>query len=298
VDDGSAKRGGPPRRARYEGASFPLLPPLNVLIRSFRSDRPLPLLRRYSLRCFAQGHVPVVASRNERDGRFDLYSRFVSLPPLPPSILIDCPSSTAAGLTLDSVGWAHEGSTGTVGTWDRSGLGWPETWRNDVLLPGREWPPVEGKGKGRSAGPSRSPSGNPLSAATSPYTDFSRSFSNSSSSSSTHSNGYYHHQQAPKPQRSRSGTVTAADEEVVQFSSRDSALLSPTLNSSASSSFRQHLDDGSRSSSPYGSRPASPPGANEARSGWRKVGEELTAEEEQERRERLEQEENERELMA
>jgi hypothetical protein len=159
--------------------------------------------------------------------------------------------------------------------------------------------PLElGTGKGRSAGPSRSPSGNPLSAATSPYTDFSRSFSNSSSSSSTHSNGYYHHQQAPKPQRSRSGTVTAADEEVVQFSSRDSALLSPTLNSSASSSFRQHLDDGSRSSSPYGSRPASPPGANEARSGWRKVGEELTAEEEQERRERLEQEENERELMA
>jgi hypothetical protein len=64
-----------------------------------------------------------------------------------------------------------------------------------------------------------------FSPSTSPYTDFSRSFSNSSSSSASHS-------QAPTPYRSRSETVTAADEEIVQFSSRDSALLSPRLSQS------------------------------------------------------------------
>ncbi|TNY24391.1 hypothetical protein DMC30DRAFT_333462, partial [Rhodotorula diobovata] len=34
----------------------------------------------------------------------------------------------AAGLTLASVGWEHEGASGNPGTWDRSALGFPSTW--------------------------------------------------------------------------------------------------------------------------------------------------------------------------
>ncbi|GAA5848834.1 hypothetical protein JCM8547_006362 [Rhodosporidiobolus lusitaniae] len=196
----------------------------------------------------------------------------------------------AAGLTLDSVGWRHEGNEGNVGTWDRSGLGWPETWKDDELLPGREWPPASyaGKGKGRA---SSCPS-NAISPSNSPYMSFSRSFSsNSSHSNSTQSFS-----------RTRSGTVVPADEEVAHFLSNDSALLSPHLASPALSSshgFARQQTDRSRSSSPYGgSRSASPAPSprpsQEARTGWRKVGEEVSHDEMQ----RAKREEEERELMA
>lgn len=51
----------------------------------------------------------------------------------------------AAGLTLTSIGWAHEGDCGRPGSWDRSALGFPSTWADDELLPGHEWPPVSSK---------------------------------------------------------------------------------------------------------------------------------------------------------
>ncbi|GAA5955384.1 hypothetical protein JCM10213_002868 [Rhodosporidiobolus nylandii] len=202
----------------------------------------------------------------------------------------------AAGMTLDSVGWAHEGAEGNVGTWDRSGLGWPETWSKDELLPGREWPPASfsGKGKARASVP-HSASNNSISPSNSPYTPSSPYFTSPPSSARSSTRSF---------SRTRSGTVVPGDEEAVSFAARDSALLSPRL--ASSTSFGGGGNGGGRGSpsggSPYGSRAASPvvsPRASiESRPGWRKVGEQVSEEEERERRERLKREEEERELMA
>ncbi|GJN89975.1 hypothetical protein Rhopal_002964-T1 [Rhodotorula paludigena] len=197
----------------------------------------------------------------------------------------------AAGLTLDALGWAHEGDDeGRPGAWDRSALGFPHTWDDSELLPGRTWPPPaagDNKGKGRER----------------------PSFSSMTSSGAA----------AQGQGRSRSGTVVASaqgrargthdDEEVVSFGAGDSALLSPNPSLRASPS----------PSSPggeYGHYAAPPPppprssrsrssspgvgagGSIEGRQGWRKVGEELTPEEEEEERARAAREEEERELMA
>ncbi|GAA5909390.1 hypothetical protein JCM5296_007022 [Sporobolomyces johnsonii] len=58
----------------------------------------------------------------------------------------------AAGLTLSSLGWAHERDPGIVGEWDRSALGYDETWDGDELLLESEGAriPASLKGKGRS----------------------------------------------------------------------------------------------------------------------------------------------------
>ncbi|GAA5919707.1 hypothetical protein JCM6882_008438 [Rhodosporidiobolus microsporus] len=211
----------------------------------------------------------------------------------------------AAGLTLSSIGWAHENVPGNMsrsGGWDRSGLGWPETWKDDELLPGHTWPPASfaGKGKSRASSPSRASA---ISPSNSPYQTFSPTFapSNSTSSSSASAAGSNR-----SFSRTRSGTVVPADEEVVQFSAGDSALLSPRIASSTSSTFANGVG-GSGASSPALGSPRASGGyeherrdqqVQEQRQGWRKVGEEVSEEEERERVERLKREEEERELMA
>ncbi|GAA6044066.1 hypothetical protein JCM8097_005012 [Rhodosporidiobolus ruineniae] len=216
----------------------------------------------------------------------------------------------AAGMTLDSIGWAHEGDDGNTGSWDRSGLGWPSTWEKDELLPGREWPPpsYSGKGKGRISTPQLGARqySNPISPVDSPYQSFPPTFgsphppSSSSASSSSSPNG-------SSFARTRSGTVVPSaggpDEEVTHFFAGDSALLSPRLAESTSSfSGSSHLGRSygasSRSSSRSASPAPSPRASVEARPGWRKVGEEVSQEEERMRRERLVREDEERELMA
>ncbi|BGP41181.1 hypothetical protein JCM10449v2_005155 [Rhodotorula kratochvilovae] len=184
----------------------------------------------------------------------------------------------AAGLTLASVGWAHEGHSGSPGAWDRSALGFESTWDESELLPGASWPPpsragagsVDRKGKGREG------------------------FSPNSSTASF--------------SRSRSGTLVPADRdhEVVHFSSGDPALLSPQAaqpgfgfaHARAASPNGSSSRGGSRSSSASRSRSASPGvgagGSIEGRQGWRKVGEEVSEED----RDRMSREEEERELMA
>ncbi|GAA5827331.1 hypothetical protein JCM11251_003768 [Rhodosporidiobolus azoricus] len=205
----------------------------------------------------------------------------------------------AAGLTLSSLGWDHEnvpGNMSSSGGWDRSGLGWPETWKDEDLLPGHSWPPApwEGKGKSRAGSPT-SPhgagfgGGNNISFSNSPYQSFSPSYPSDSRSSS---NGSY--------SRTRSGTVVPADEEVVQFSAGDSALLSPRLaaSSTASGASSAYASASGASTPAGGAGTPRTSGEQEQRQGWRKVGEEVSEEEERERQERLKREEEERELMA
>ncbi|BGP09142.1 hypothetical protein JCM10049v2_004997 [Rhodotorula toruloides] len=161
----------------------------------------------------------------------------------------------AAGSTLDSMGWAHEGDSGHPGSWDRSALGYPSTWDDSELLPGASWPPpsrggVDRKGKSRAS-----------------------SFASNGTSAGM---------------RTRSGTVVASPTMASpqngfaggQQHDLGGALLAP----------RQSFAPGSRSASPsLSARSRSPSpgvgvaGSIEGRQGWRKVGEVVTDEE----RERL-----------
>lgn len=172
----------------------------------------------------------------------------------------------AAGSTLDSMGWAHEGDSGHPGSWDRSALGYPSTWDDSELLPGASWPPpsrggVDRKGKSRAS-----------------------SFASNGTSAGM---------------RTRSGTVVASPTMASpqngfaggQQHDLGGALLAP----------RQSFAPGSRSASPsLSARSRSPSpgvgvaGSIEGRQGWRKVGEVVTDEE----RERRAWEEEERELMG
>ncbi|BGP25600.1 hypothetical protein Rt10032_c06g2983 [Rhodotorula toruloides] len=173
----------------------------------------------------------------------------------------------AAGLTLDSMGWAHEGDPGHPGSWDRSALGYPSTWDDSELLPGASWPPpsrggVDRKGKSRAS-----------------------SFASNGTSAGM---------------RTRSGTVVASPPMAGQQNGLGGAqhdiggaLLSPRPSFASGG--------GSRSASPsLSARSRSPSpgvgaaGSIEGRQGWRKVGEVVTDEE----RERRAWEEEERELMA
>ncbi|GAA6053389.1 hypothetical protein JCM3770_002300 [Rhodotorula araucariae] len=186
----------------------------------------------------------------------------------------------AAGLTLASVGWAHEGASGSPGAWDRSALGFASTWDESELLPGASWPPPsradgsDRKGKGR---------------------DDPHSPSSSTASFS----------------RSRSGTLVPGDHAAAaQFAApkaSDAALLSPQAAQGAMFGFARAASpagSSSRAGSPGStasasrSRSASPGvgvrGSIEGRQGWRKVGEEVSEED----RDRMSREEEERELMA
>ncbi|GAA5939963.1 questin oxidase family protein [Sporobolomyces koalae] len=185
----------------------------------------------------------------------------------------------AAGLTLASLGWAHEGDAGVVGTWDRSGLGYDETWQDDELLPGATAP-------------------NALRAS---YKGKSREDSSSSNRSSLSSFG----RQAPtggtlpvrgiEPRsRSRSGTTMGPDdEEAAHFATGDSALLSPRL-----AHINGFVSAGSAKSSPRPSFEFQRFTGEQERVGWRKVGDELSPEELEAEQAQRRREEEERELMA
>ena len=216
-------------------------------------------------------------------------------------------SPAAAGLTLASVGWAHEGVPGAPGSWDRSSLGFPSTWEDSELLPGASWPPYPSSASSFSdrKGKSREPSAGGA------------SFSSASSS------------RPASFSRSRSGTIVAgghdngngtADHEVVHFAAGDSALLSPQAASGgfgfhhAASANGSTSAASSRAPSRQGSvsdgyaprtsrdgehsRSASPglgaSGSVEGRVGWRKFGEEVTDED----RNRQAIDEEEHELMG
>ncbi|GAA5857301.1 hypothetical protein JCM9279_005126 [Rhodotorula babjevae] len=210
----------------------------------------------------------------------------------------------AAGLTLASVGWAHEGVPGAPGSWDRSSLGFPSTWDDSELLPGASWPPYPSSSSfSDRKGKSREPSAGGA------------SFSSASSS------------RPASFSRSRSGTIIAGgqsngttDHDVVHFGTGDSALLSPQAASGGFGFHRAASPGGSvsASSSRAGSRQgsvsdsyaprtsrdgehsrsASPglgaSGSVEGRVGWRKVGEEVTDED----RNRQAIDEEEHELMG
>lgn len=169
----------------------------------------------------------------------------------------------AAGLTLSSLGWAHEGDEGIAGGWDRSALGYDETWEEDELMPGARVP-TSLKGKTR---------------------EFS---TNSSQASLSSFNGG-----TQSRSRSRSGTITPQDEEVNHFAAGDSALLSPRL---------AHVNGFATGGSPRGSPRASAEfqrkSAEQDRIGWRKVGEELSPEEMEAEEMQRRRDDEERELMA
>ncbi|GAA5989516.1 hypothetical protein JCM11641_005558 [Rhodosporidiobolus odoratus] len=249
----------------------------------------------------------------------------------------------AAGITLSSMGWQHEGDSGNPGEWDRSGLGFPESWSDSDLLPGHSWPsssPYSGKGKERaSASPAPSPYGSPpsnrVSPDSSPYASYAPSFASPAASregspapGATGARGY---------SRSRSGTIilnshaagsnhtnstlgsstsssTSAygasplpppvpvlhraptDVEITTFTPSDSALLSPRL---ATSFATVSSRSSSAASSPRTSFESSHSNrSEEKRQGWRKVGEQVSEQEEREREMRRVREEEERELMA
>lgn len=171
----------------------------------------------------------------------------------------------AAGLTLSSLGWAHEGDEGIVGSWDRSALGYDETWEEDELLPGARVP-TSLKGKTRES-----------------------DTTNSSQSSLSSFNGG-----TQSRNRSRSGTITSPqDEEVNHFAAGDSALLSPRL-----AHVNGFVSGGSPRGSPRASAEFQRRSADQERVGWRKVGEELSPEAAQEEELQRRREEEERELMA
>ncbi|GAA5952657.1 hypothetical protein JCM3765_002235 [Sporobolomyces pararoseus] len=166
----------------------------------------------------------------------------------------------AAGMTLASVGWAHEGDKGILGTWDRSALGYDETWREDELLPGAQVPSsLKGKMRENSANSSRT------------------------SLSSFGGSGVGGGRPSSSSSRSKS-ILSPRDEEAAHFG--DAALLSPRLS---------HVSPrGSpRASVEFQRRPQEP-----ERVGWRKVGEELSPEEMAEEEAQRRREEEERELMA
>ncbi|GAA6009671.1 hypothetical protein JCM11491_001054 [Sporobolomyces phaffii] len=170
----------------------------------------------------------------------------------------------AAGLTLSALGWAHEGDRGVAGSWDRSALGFDETWAEDERLPGQAH---KGKQRETSTLSSRS--------------------SLSSFGMSTGSPGG-----RASSSRSRSGTVTnRQDEGAGQFVvPGDSALLSPRL---------AHVNSFTVGGSTRGSPRASGEfQQSHDRVGWRKVGEELSPEEMEADEIRRRREEEERELMA
>ncbi|GAA5907115.1 questin oxidase family protein [Sporobolomyces salmoneus] len=178
----------------------------------------------------------------------------------------------AAGLTLSSIGWAHEGDKGIVGTWDRSALGYNETWADDELLPGARMPgSLKGKMRENSASSSRS------------------------SLSSFGGSGVGGGRPTSSSSKSQSGSIMSPrDVEAGHFSGPgDSALLSPRLahvNGFASSVGGKASP---RSSAEYNRRSQEP-----ERVGWRKVGEELSPEELEEEEAQRRREEEERELMA
>ncbi|GAA5995664.1 hypothetical protein JCM5350_007794 [Sporobolomyces pararoseus] len=173
----------------------------------------------------------------------------------------------AAGMTLASIGWAHEGDKGIVGTWDRSALGYDETWKEDELLPGAQIPgSLKGKTRENSATSSRSS----LSSFAGSGVGGGGRPSLSSSSSS----------------RSKSILMSPRDEEAGHHFVGDAALLSPRLSHvSPRGSPRASVEFQRRSQEPE-------------RVGWRKVGEELSPEELAEEEAQRRREEEERELMG
>lgn len=179
----------------------------------------------------------------------------------------------AAGLTLASIGWAHEGQKGVVGTWDRSALGYDETWAEDELVPGARVPgSLKGKTRESSANSSRS------------------------SLSSFGGSGIGGGRPGPAAPRIQTGSIMSPrDEEAGQFGgSGDAALLSPRLAHVNGFIATAGSPRGSpRASAEFQRRPQEP-----ERVGWRKVGEELSPEELEEEEAQRRREEEERELMA
>ncbi|GAA5820629.1 hypothetical protein JCM10212_005714 [Sporobolomyces blumeae] len=226
----------------------------------------------------------------------------------------------AAGMTLSSLGWAHEGDKGIVGTWDRSALGYDETWNEDERVEGGGGPGPYGQPGWK--GKMREHSNSQASSSRSSLSSFGQSSGGRGGGRSSTS-------------RSRSGTIMSPqDEEVVHFGAGDSALLSPRLahvngfvvasgypgaaggartsssgsrsprgtsprtstDSLRSASVRMH-DAHVGSSASLSSSTSSSAGGVE-RVGWRKVGEELTQEEKEAEERQRRREEEERELMA
>lgn len=177
----------------------------------------------------------------------------------------------AAGLTLASLGWAHEGDKGILGSWDRSALGYDETWAEDELLPGARVPgSLKGKTRENSANSSRS---------------------NLSSFGGSGIGGG----RPGSSSRSQPGSIMSPrDEEAGHFGGAgDAALLSPRL-----AHVNGFVTGGSPRGSPRASAEFSRKSQEQERVGWRKVGEELTPEELAEEEAQRRREEEERELMA
>ncbi|GAA5992840.1 hypothetical protein JCM10908_001366 [Rhodotorula pacifica] len=216
----------------------------------------------------------------------------------------------AAGLTLTSLGWAHEGDAGRPGSWDRSVLGFDSTWSEDELLPGAEWPPAVSVNKGKSrassssnlssmppmpelgGGGTRTRSGTIVAnthaqASSIPQPPLSVAIDYSGGSSAINGNG------------NGGGYVHARPPLTIDATAATSHYATTThsrSHSRSASAFSTPTGSGSRSpaGSVYGGETPVSATSTSARQGWRKVGGETT-EEEVERREL---EEEDRELMG